>query len=201
MNDWKAKQAAQAAVVQALYAANPQLVQIGGKVDALQAAAKNIRIELAAAFPGVKFSVKSKRFSGGDSIDVRWTDGPTGQQVDEIIDRYAAGSFDGMTDCYEYSRDAWRDAFGNAKYVSSQRDDSDAAIAAAIRTLFARYPGNFTDIEQPTPEQYRKGALWSVQVPGLNNDLQALIRREAYRRTWSINQAAPAALPIETEAA
>ncbi len=200
MNDWKAKQAAQAAVVQALYAANPQLVQIGGKVDALQAAAKNIRIELAAAFPGVKFSVKSSRFSMGDSITVRWTDGPTSKQVDEIIDRYAAGSFDCMTDCYSYSRDAWRDAFGRTKYVSSTREYADQAIESAIRTVFARYPGNFRGVERPSPEQYRKGELRSVRVDGLNQTLDELVRREASRRTWAINQAAPAALPDEMEA-
>ncbi len=201
MNDWKAKQEAQAAVVQALYAANPQFVQIGGKVDALQAAAKNIRIELAATFPGVKFSVKSSRFSMGDSIRVRWTDGPTIGQVDEIIDRYAGGSFDGMTDCYSYARDAWRDAFGDAKYISSERESSDRAIASAIRTVFARYPGNFRDVERPSPEQYRKGDLRSVRVNGFNQALDELIRSEVSRRTWAINKAAPVALPDELEAA
>ncbi|HEY0878966.1 MAG TPA: LPD29 domain-containing protein [Zeimonas sp.] len=198
MNDWKAKQAAQAAVVQALYAANPQLVQIGGKVDALQAAAKNIRIELAAAFPGVKFSVKSSRFSMGDSIDVRWTDGPIAAQVEEIVGKYQAGSFDGMTDLYTYERNAWRDAFGDAKYVQTAREDSDRAIASAIRTVFARYPGNFRDIARPGIEQYRSGDLRSVQVPGFNNDLQSLVRREAYRRTWSVSKA-PVALAAELQ--
>jgi len=200
MNDWKAKQAAQAAVVQALYAANPQLVQIGGKVDALQAAAKNIRIELAAAFPGVKFSVKSRRFSMGDAIDVRWTDGPTSEQVDEIIKRYVAGSFDGMTDSYDYVRNAWRDAFGDAKYVSGQRDDSDRAIAAAIRTVFAKYPGNMRGIAQPSVEQYHKGETYRVQIPWQYESLEALIRREAYRRTWAINRVPVAPVP-ELEAA
>jgi hypothetical protein len=39
-------------------------------------AASNIRAELKKAFPGVKFSVRSETFSGGDSIDVKWMDGP-----------------------------------------------------------------------------------------------------------------------------
>ena len=44
--------------------------------------AKIIRQELAKAFPGIKFSVKSKSYSGGSSIDVGWTDGPTPKMVE-----------------------------------------------------------------------------------------------------------------------
>ena len=133
--DYKAKQAAQAAAVAALVACNPHLVPAAScKGGSLIAAAKNIRIELGLAFPGVKFSIKSRRFSMGDAIDVSWIDGPTGAQVDEIIDRYSAGSFNGMDDSYTYSRDFWIKAFGDAKYVHSRRDMSDAAIGRAIRT-------------------------------------------------------------------
>ena len=63
-------------------------------------AAKNIHIELKAEFPGVKFSVTSKSYSMGNSINVDWTDGPTEKQVDEIISKYQYGSFNGQDDCY-----------------------------------------------------------------------------------------------------
>jgi hypothetical protein len=38
--------------------------------------AKLVRKVLKTAFQGVKFSVRSDTYSGGASIDIRWTDGP-----------------------------------------------------------------------------------------------------------------------------
>ena len=38
---------------------------------------KLIKRTLKAAFPGVKFSVRLDKYSGGHSIDASWTDGPT----------------------------------------------------------------------------------------------------------------------------
>jgi hypothetical protein len=152
MQDYKAAQAARQFAAQALQATHPHLVPAAG--NALVAAAKNIRTELQRAFPGIKFSVKSRRFSGGDAIDVSWTDGPTSGQVDAIIDRYSAGSFDGMTDCYSYERCAWTEAFGDAKYVHSARHYSARAIEGAIRTVFTRYAGNLEGIARPCAEAY-----------------------------------------------
>ena len=50
--------------------------------------AKLIRKELATAFPGVPFRVKTDRFSGGSSVDVFWTDGPASEKVESIAGRY-----------------------------------------------------------------------------------------------------------------
>lgn len=88
-------------------------------------AAKNIRIELAERFPGIKFSVRTKFFSMGNSIDVRWVDGPRTTTVQKVIDAYAAGRFDGMTDCYNYERNAFTAKHGCAKYVSASREVSN----------------------------------------------------------------------------
>lgn len=108
---------------------HPQLVSPETvKGGSLIAAAKNLRAQLRARWPGVKFSVRTDRYAGGSSLDVRWTDGPTVDQVDAIAKRYRAGSFDGMTDCYEFSRNAWNEAFGAAMYVFTQRDYSPAAL-------------------------------------------------------------------------
>ncbi len=60
--------------------------------------AKLVRQALKAGFPGVKFSVRSSSYSGGASIDVTWTDGPTGQQVDAVTGQFCGGRFDGMID-------------------------------------------------------------------------------------------------------
>ena len=108
---------------------HPQLVSPETvKGGSLIAAGKNLRAQLRARWPGVKFSVRTDRYAGGSSLDVRWTDGPTVDQVDAIAKRYRAGSFDGMTDCYEFSRNAWNEAFGAAMYVFTQRDYSPAAL-------------------------------------------------------------------------
>jgi hypothetical protein len=68
--------------------------------------AKLVRAELKREFPGVKFSVRSSSYSGGASIDVRWTDGPTGKDVDRVLKPYEGARFDGMTDL-KYGADHW----------------------------------------------------------------------------------------------
>jgi hypothetical protein len=92
-----------------------------GEYKSAAFAAANLRQELKDAFPGVKFSVRSSSFSGGDSIDVGWNCGPTTAEVRRIADKYRAGSFDGMDDLYTYESRAWTTVFGDAKYVSCQR--------------------------------------------------------------------------------
>lgn len=68
--------------------------------------AKLIRPALKKAFPAVKFSVRSRGYAGGSSIDVTWTDGPTTQQVDAVTKVYEGNRFDGMDDL-QYHADQW----------------------------------------------------------------------------------------------
>jgi hypothetical protein len=60
--------------------------------------AKLIRPALAEKFPSIKFAVHSKVYSGGSSITVKWTDGPTEQQVDQVIKQFEGAEFDPMRD-------------------------------------------------------------------------------------------------------
>jgi hypothetical protein len=84
--------------------------------------AANLKTELAREFPGVKFSVKSESYSGGDAIRVHWNFGPTSDEVAKFTDKYSEGHFDGMTDSYDYNHDnVWPDVFGGAKYVTESR--------------------------------------------------------------------------------
>ena len=103
------------------------------------AAAKAIRTELKASFPGVKFSVRSHSCS----INVTWTDGPTQKQVAEITWKYTNGTFNGMVDCYEYANDG---RLGGADYVFCQRDYSQDAKATAIQVL-ASYWADWAGID------------------------------------------------------
>lgn len=167
----------------ALKQAFPHLVPVSEKNNSLVAAAKNIRIELARVFPGVKFSVKSERFSMGNAVRVSWTDGPTTAQVEDITGKYDAGSFDGMTDCYNYRKDhAWTDAFGAAKYITFSRDYSSELVQKAIDYLWDRYRPEAAKI---TPEDYFSGGAWRVEVinggyPGDTN-AQSQIHRFAHK--------------------
>ena len=43
--------------------------------------AKAVRRAIKTQWPRVKFSVRSSVYSGGASIDVRWTDGPAGRRL------------------------------------------------------------------------------------------------------------------------
>lgn len=70
--------------------------------------AQAIRKDLKAAYPETKFTVRSKNYSGGDSIDVSYTmtvTGPKKKEVEALLSKYEEGHFDGMTDMYEYKND------------------------------------------------------------------------------------------------
>jgi hypothetical protein len=71
-----------------------------------QIAAKDVAVlvrdRLKREFPGVKFSVRSD----SNSVDIYWTDGPTGSQVDAVAGEYKFGGFDGMIDL-AYCKTNW----------------------------------------------------------------------------------------------
>lgn len=99
-------------------------------------AAANIKRELNRIFPGQKFSVKSETFAGGDSVSVSWEDGPTGEEVEAIINKYQSGDFDGMTDCYNYrGKSEFREAHGDAKYVHGNRHVSTEKYLEIAREM------------------------------------------------------------------
>jgi hypothetical protein len=87
--------------------------------------AKAIRIELKAKYPQIKFTIRSKNFAGGNSVDIDWIDGPARKDVEEIVGKYQYGHFDGMIDCYEMSN--VRKDIPQAQFVMTQRNYSDAA--------------------------------------------------------------------------
>ncbi len=66
-------------------------------------AAVEIRKVLKITFPGVKFSVTSETYAGGDSVNIGWTNGPTEDEVKKYTKDFQAGHFDSQADIYEYS--------------------------------------------------------------------------------------------------
>lgn len=139
----------------------------GNTYNGCTLAAGNIKKELKAAFPKVKFSVTSERFSGGNSVSVEWTDGPTSKKVREITGKYSGGSFDGMVDLYTYSRSPWTEVFGSTKYLSETRKYSRSLLTGIVGNL--RLPN-------VTIEESNGHAWVKCEVGG---DLDQLIYREA----------------------
>ncbi len=80
--------------------------------------AKLIRAQLKKHFPKTKFSVQSKTYSGGASITVKWTDGPTSKLVESVIGAYAGGGFDGMIDM-AYCKESWLMPDGTATFAKT----------------------------------------------------------------------------------
>lgn len=75
------------------------------------AAAYNLRQQLKLA--GIKASVKQDGYS---AINVRVADADK-EAAKDIACRYKAGSFDGMSDCYDYDPCPWGSVFGDVQYV------------------------------------------------------------------------------------
>lgn len=97
-----------------------------GEAEYLDAAevAKLLRQALKSAFPGTRFGVRTDKYAGGASIDIRWTDGPARDRVNAIAECYRGADFDGSTDTQTYrgNRDCGGRAFrSGADFVSVDR--------------------------------------------------------------------------------
>ncbi len=80
--------------------------------------ARLLRSALKASWPRCTFSVTSKTYSGGASINVGWFDGPTGEAVKAVTSRFSGADFDGMIDLKVY-RYHWRLSDGSIVYGGS----------------------------------------------------------------------------------
>lgn len=95
--------------------------------------AKLVRAALKRSFPDVKFSVKSKTYSGGASIDVRWMDGPTQKMVDAVAGQFAGGRFDGMIDL-KIGVSHWMMPDGSVQVASNPGTEGSMGTLPAERT-------------------------------------------------------------------
>ena len=81
--------------------------------------AQIIRKELKEKFPSIKFSVSSRSYAGGNSVDIDYTNGVPSDEIRKLTFKYQAGSFDGMTDMYNYDYDK---TGVTAKYIFTNRN-------------------------------------------------------------------------------
>lgn len=134
---------------------NPSLGGIGapgGKrrtTDAAEAA-KEIRQVLKMAFPGQKFEVKSKNYSGGDSINISYVNGPTRKEVERYVRDFEYGQFDGMTDMYNMTN--VNKNIPQVKYLFVNRRMS-SQLEKYLREELADYYNNWDDL--PEYQKYR----------------------------------------------
>lgn len=116
-------------------------------------AAANLRRELAEAFPGIKFSVRSDSASMCSSVDYSWELGPTGDEVAAIADKYEYHRFDSIQDLASEDNSAYGEAvervLGRAKYVSGQRSIPEPTCEQIGRLLCeaqrVEYAGDTTE--------------------------------------------------------
>lgn len=109
----------------------PQLER-PGKNQGGKLAAINIRKLLKQAFKSVKFSVTSDY----NSARVSWTDGPTAEQVNEVIGRFDIGHSDSQSDYFYTTETAFSKLFGGVQYLTTRRDHTDQLIPRAIAEAF-----------------------------------------------------------------
>lgn len=111
--------------------------------------AKLIRAAIKVAFPGVKFAVRSKSYSGGASISINWTDGPTTKEVEAVTGRFAGATFDGMVDLktnHDSDLDGERVRFG-ADYVFCNRDYSPEFLRRRAESVAHRWGGDVAEVK------------------------------------------------------
>lgn len=123
--------------------------------------ARFIRRALKREFPTTKFSVRSSSYSGGGSVRLLWTDGPTRKAVETVAKPYEGATFDPMIDLKSYvpgelsylddpTRDGEAVHFG-ADYVFCERSYSEELarrIHAKLACAWSREPGDFPEVRQ-----------------------------------------------------
>ena len=106
---------------------------------------------LRAAFPGVPFSVRSTSYSGGSSVWVKWTDGPSKGHVDDALSGFAGHDFDGSIDM-SFSHSCYMTRTGTVGYAGTSGTAGSMGSVPAVKndvpygaTIVHFMPYIFTD--------------------------------------------------------
>lgn len=124
-------------------------------------AARNIRIELAREFPGIKFSVTSDN----SSVNVKWTDGPPKDRVNKIIRKYVDHTTDFTGDYRDYTPSLFNEVFGGSSYVFADRTQSDGTNLKLIN--YVREYSRSENLEDEAFKVFAKNAIpltsWEIK--------------------------------------
>jgi pyocin large subunit-like protein len=95
----------------------------------------------------IKASVTSKSFAGGTSVDIDLIDlsPKLVQELDKYFSKYEYGSFNGMTDSYEYTNS--RNDIPQVKYLMIQNKISDDMYKKIDAYILAHYLDTLDDQE------------------------------------------------------
>ena len=121
--------------------------------------AKLLRKELKEKYPGIKFMVRSRSFTGGNDVNIDYTNGVPADEIRKLCHKYEGGSFDGMTDMYNYNYDK---TGPTAKYIFVNRSISDDVWEKTKKEL--AYSRGITDINDENIWQDKFGMWASVAV-------------------------------------
>lgn len=154
------KEAARAAAIESLKT-DPAYNHLTQGAQSAVEVAKNMRKDVKKHFPGVKFSVRK---SSHNCINISWTDGPTQEEADQVLQRYQEGNFNGYTDSYDFSRSPFNHVFGGVMYVFTNRDYSDQHTIAAIERVIKEHKQ--ADHDHVTLEAFNSGELYNTTPIG-----------------------------------
>lgn len=121
--------------------------------------AKIIRKELGISFPKIKFTVRSSGFSGGNDVNIDYTNGIPAKEIEKIVNKYESGTFDGMTDCYNYD---YNKTGVTSKYIFVNRHISDDVWEKTKEKLASMY--GIKEIDDENIWQDKLGIWSSVAV-------------------------------------
>ena len=161
--------------------------------------AKLVRAALKESFPSVKFSVRSSVYSGGASINVGWSDGPSADQVKGIVSAFEGSYFDGMTD---YKGSKYGSLDGQEVWFGADFIFVNRLITAPMLTRAASFVLNYYGLDNEvvidSGNKYSGAYIKSVnnlpasEARGFNAyDIQRRINEEASK--YSLDDAAESA--------
>lgn len=129
-----------------------------------------IKSDLAYAFPGIKFSVRSDRHW---AALIRWFDGPTESQVRVLLDKYVQQGFDGMTDSSYSKGPELRLVNGSAQkiwydcdHISTSRRISRAAYEEMAATVADHYGLPVPEIKGQYCRNITCSDNWGAELTG-----------------------------------
>ena len=147
-----------------------------GYVDRIEAkdCAAIIRGRLRQQWPGVRFSVTTR---DGNTINARWTDGPSVAEVDAILSEYTFGGFDGSIDL-AYNTRNWLNPDGSMSHAETAgTEGSMGSVPASTgdpadpRALLVYYGPKYAFAHRDlSPELERKLAIAAAKYYGIEYD-------------------------------
>jgi Large polyvalent protein associated domain 29 len=141
-----------------------------------------VRKALKSAHPGIKFSVRSRTYAGGASVNIGWTDGPTDPQVQQTARLFAGATFDGMTDMKGYhdsllsTEDGAEVVHFGADFVQTHRTLSDE-FRAELENEIAEFTG----------EPYDHSKAYHAAALGSTIDEPATLCVDHHCTTWGLD--------------